>query len=102
MAQGPIPASAEPDAAGPRLGSAAMGAKANTMLVLFNARWDRATTGWPFASRLQTKTIAVHGAAALSRTVMTIDKSGAPLRQGLSFGSTLPLVRFGDRSPRRP
>ncbi|KAG0921632.1 hypothetical protein G6F31_020247 [Rhizopus arrhizus] len=41
-----------------------MGAKANTMMVSFKATCDSVNTGSPPVSRLQTKTIAVHGAAA--------------------------------------
>ena len=41
-----------------------MGAKANTMMVLFNATCDRVNTGSPPVRRLHTNTMAVQGAAA--------------------------------------
>ncbi|CKS56133.1 Uncharacterised protein [Mycobacterium tuberculosis] len=41
-----------------------MGAKANTMMASFNATCDSVKTGSPPVNRLQTKTIAVQGAAA--------------------------------------
>ena len=44
--------------------SATMGAKANTMMVSLRATCDSVKSGCPLVSRLQTKTIAVHGAAA--------------------------------------
>ena len=44
--------------------SATIGAKANTMMVSFSATWLSVNSGWPSVSRLQTNTIAVHGAAA--------------------------------------
>jgi hypothetical protein len=41
-----------------------MGAKANTMIVSFNATWDSVKCGSPSHRFDQTKTMAVHGAAA--------------------------------------
>jgi hypothetical protein len=41
-----------------------MGAKASTMMVSFSATCDSVNAGSPPVSRLQTNTIAVHGAAA--------------------------------------
>ena len=41
-----------------------MGAKANTMIVSLSATCDSVKCGSPPESRLQTNTIAVHGAAA--------------------------------------
>ena len=43
---------------------ATSGAKAKIMIVSFNATCDRVNSGSPLVSRLHTKTIAVHGAAA--------------------------------------
>jgi len=43
---------------------ATMGAKAKTMMVSFTATCDSVNSGSPLESRLQTKTIAVQGAAA--------------------------------------
>ena len=43
---------------------ATIGANANTMIVSFKATCDSVKSGWPLVSRLQTNTIAVHGAAA--------------------------------------
>ncbi|MNV88466.1 hypothetical protein D3C71_1826800 [compost metagenome] len=40
------------------------GAKANTMIVSLSATWDSVKAGSPPVNRLQTKTMAVHGAAA--------------------------------------
>ncbi len=44
--------------------SATMGANANTMIVSLSATCDSVNIGSPLVSRLQTKTIAVQGAAA--------------------------------------
>ena len=44
--------------------SATIGAKAKTMMVSFSATWLSVNSGWPLVSRLQTKTMAVQGAAA--------------------------------------
>ncbi len=41
-----------------------MGAKAKIIRVSFSATWDRVNSGSPWVSRLQTKTMAVQGAAA--------------------------------------
>ena len=43
---------------------ATIGAKANTMIVSFNATWVSVKYGSPLVSWLQTNTIAVQGAAA--------------------------------------
>ena len=43
---------------------ATIGAKAKTMIVSFSATCDSVNSGSPLVSRLQTNTIAVHGAAA--------------------------------------
>jgi hypothetical protein len=43
---------------------ATSGAKAKTMMVSLTATCDSVNSGSPLVSRLQTKTIAVHGAAA--------------------------------------
>ena len=41
-----------------------MGAKANTIIVSLSATWDSVKPGCPSLRLLQTKTIAVQGAAA--------------------------------------
>jgi len=43
---------------------ATRGANANTMMVSLSATCERVNSGSPFVSRLQTKTMAVQGAAA--------------------------------------
>ncbi len=43
---------------------ATRGAKASTMMLSFTATWDRVNKGSPLVRRLQTKTMAVQGAAA--------------------------------------
>ncbi|MNN40206.1 hypothetical protein D3C81_1542680 [compost metagenome] len=44
--------------------SATTGAKATTMMASFRATWDSVKYGSPLHNWLQTKTMAVHGAAA--------------------------------------